>query len=218
MSPWNRGVLGLTTYEAKTINAANAGGPEALRHLWAAAAVALGLFATAACGAGNDAAGRQTRTVTVTSVACDGSITTTVGALPAGSGSSGQVTPEGQVSPKVGVPATPTALPTPRAIRSNFVELTDGDDGSTIVVHVGTHIAIALGPATAPFCWSAATSSDARIVDQLSSTSGTDRSAHGAFVAHAVGTAMLQATSDPRCYPPCGVASALWRVTVEVAA
>ncbi|PZR82305.1 MAG: hypothetical protein DLM65_04110 [Candidatus Aeolococcus gillhamiae] len=103
-------------------------------------------------------------------------------------------------------------------IRAGAVQLTSADGGSTIVVPVGTSIAVQLGPAAAPFCWSAPTSSDQRIVEQLTSSSGNDRAGRGSFRARTLGSAALEASMDPRCSPPCGAASMQWRVQVEVTA
>ncbi|MDQ2960422.1 MAG: hypothetical protein M3R48_05155 [Candidatus Dormibacteraeota bacterium] len=103
-------------------------------------------------------------------------------------------------------------------IRAGAVQLTSADGASTIIVPVGTSIAVQLGPAAAPFCWTAPTSSDQRIIEQLTSSSGNDRAGRGSFRALAVGSATLEASMDPRCSPPCGAASMQWRVQVEVTA
>lgn len=77
-------------------------------------------------------------------------------------------------------------------------------------------IGVRLGPTSAPFCWSAPTSSDPRVIEQLTSSSGNDRVGRGSFRARAVGSATLEASMDPRCSPACGAASMLWRVQVQV--
>jgi hypothetical protein len=183
-------------------------GPRQLRRgLLAATVFGFSLAAITGCGA------RAGAGTTVVTVACDGSTTTTVVASPPEAISSGQAAAQ-----TAGGPTTSTPVPTPRVVEGGTVQLHDSDGGSTIVVPIRTQLTIALGPASAPFCWSAPTSSDTGIIKQLSSTSGNDRSAHGSFIVRAVGTATILATMDPRCYPPCGAPSMLWKVTVETAA
>ena len=172
---------------------------------------------------GSGAGTTTTVEVTVSSVSCDGtlhtSVTTSTGvagrvqtstATVGGFATATVVTP---VAPG-GIVATPAA--TPPVLRANPVVLRDADGGTSMVVHAGTRLTVILGPSSAPFCWSAPSSSDGAVLRLVSSSAANDRTAHASFVAGRTGSAEIQASDGPRCIPACGAADELWSVSVTV--
>jgi hypothetical protein len=113
--------------------------------------------------------------------------------------------------------ATPTAGPPPKNSPEpgGSVALSNGDNNTSITVHVGTSVVVSLSPSPS-YRWSEPASSNGAALGQTGGAANPDGSATGSFMATSPGQAQLSAVENANCYPQCLPPSRLWRVMVTV--
>lgn len=84
------------------------------------------------------------------------------------------------------------------------------------MVRVGTVIDVELPDESAPFCWSAPTSSDPSVLAVMSAGGDLGGGSHAQFRALAVGVATVATTNGCYTYPPCGAPMAITEAVVSV--
>lgn len=126
-------------------------------------------------------------------------------------------------SPTTGSPPpTPTPLPTAIPVNVAGGTLTLGAaelsryPSSQYVVRVGTVIDVELPDESAPFCWSAPTSSNPSVLAAMSAVDDLGGGAHAHFRALAVGVATVATTNGCYTFPSCGASVAITEAVVTV--
>jgi hypothetical protein len=121
--------------------------------------------------------------------------------------------PAGRYTFKAGLPGPNLRAATSFVLtRTHDVTVTQADSGHHYVLAVGDLLTLRLR--TSPLVWTTATSSDPRVLVQLSEMNPV--AGYFVFRALASGSARVSSVGNPSCYPQCLMPSRLYFVTVTV--
>jgi hypothetical protein len=119
-------------------------------------------------------------------------------------------------------PPLPTPMPTavPVYVAAATLHLGEAElsryPSSQYVVRVGTVVDVELPDESAPFCWSAPTSSEPSVLAVVSAVDQFGGGAHAQFRALAAGVATVGTTNACYTFPPCGAPIAITEAVVTV--